>query len=120
MIAEGAYGGPAIAIERRLIARQLLPAALTDDVLAQRGVQLLRFAELGPIQRRLVLVHGAVHGRRAKPTVDQDFHCLARSCTAGLAEDAGHTATRRQARLAARSERREQLAHGLGKRLTRH
>jgi hypothetical protein len=38
MFAEGADCGAPVPIKRRLVAGQFLPAALTDDVLAQRGV----------------------------------------------------------------------------------
>ena len=112
VLGEGAYGGAAVAIEGRFVARQLLPAALADDVIAQRGVQLFRLAQLGAIQRRLGQVEANWCG--PKPAVDEGFDRGAGSDCPGLAEDARQATASGQARLAARGERREQLAHGVG------
>jgi len=104
VLAKGADRGAAIPIKRGLVARELLPPPLADDVLAQRGVELLRLAELGPIQRRLGLVEDDVRRRSSKPAIDEDLDGLTRRRRTRFAEDAGQASAEREAGLAARSE----------------
>ena len=100
--------------------RELLPATLSDDVIAQRGVELLRLTQPGAIQGRFGQVGPGLHGCGAEPAVDQGFDRRARRGRARFAKHARHPAAARQARLATRGKRREQLPHGFGERRVHH
>jgi len=71
-------------------------------------------APLPKAEKPLVIGVIGAGGRGTKPAVDQCLHGGTRGGGARFAEDAGQTAARRQAGLAARSERCQHLAHGVG------
>src|SRR5205814_3035817 len=90
-VGEGRDGGASVSIERRLIAGELLPTPLSDDVLAERAVQFFRFAEVGSVQQQLGLRRRDANGRRAEPTVDEGADGRARARSASFAEDSPET-----------------------------